>query len=81
MSKIDHWNYRVIHDEKNDVHIIVTSYYSAKNKVVLIGKEAYKPIGKTLSELKEEMKLMMLAFDFPVISKKLIEKEVVEHDG
>lgn len=64
------WNYRIVKhvgrfDEYYQIH---EAYYDKGDKAHSITRDATKPIGDTVTELKADLKAMLKAFDKPVLN-------------
>jgi undecaprenyl pyrophosphate synthase len=68
---MSHWNYRVMrrHYKYADklTYEIHEVYYDDSGNVQRHTLEASDPFGETVEELKEDIELMLLAFDKPVL--------------
>lgn len=69
------WNHRIIQkeDDGNIYYEIHEVYYNENGTIWAITEESVKPFGDTVEDLKVGMKLMLTAFEEPV----LIEDDIV----
>lgn len=66
---MSHWNYRVVHviDKAGESYAIVEAHYDDDEKLSLYSYP--EPSGSTLTELRNDLGLMLNALDKPVIEE------------
>lgn len=68
------WNYRIIKTEKDDLcyYAIHEVYYNSDGQIVASTVDPVFPGGSTVEELREDLRLYLLALDAPIINKSEI---------
>mgnify|MGYP003432318788 FL=1 len=70
------WNYRVIQNTKDDedFYYIKEVYYDQDGNIKLYSEDSIAPHGLTYDELREDLEMMLNAFNYPIITgNELIE--------
>lgn len=79
-----YWNYRIIEkyhkDTDSTTYHIHEVFYDSKGNIEA-WTEPIEPMGETLEELRSDMNLMLLAFEKPVLTEKMIEASISSKDS
>ena len=71
-----YWNYRIVND--NGFYTIREIYYNKNNRIEAISINPMHPSGTNPISIKEDINLMLKAFDKPILTIQEINKQIKE---